>query len=337
MYACCGRPDATQFWYSLKIWLDDQPFFPATPPLTPPDSIDPPRLQEDPRPPIAVRLADILPAAPSRPVDKYLLRSPRVLPADAKTTLSDFSEEPSASEPEQDPTPPLSTGYSYYPELSSSSDSETEQPPAAALRPRQLSSSASRLSSSIAGLRATSRRPSRGSSNGRDMDLRPPADERSTEAGLSRGSSVSRRQSIHPSSESGSDSGDDAGEKVQRARAAKIQALHGHLVSTRRGGSLSSDHRRPDLSRDSAKASRQASIDGTLAARRGSAAGISFSRLRAATEVPTDPARAAEHKRQAGQRLAAEARQAVQEQLKVILQDYADQVNRCAALLESND
>lgn len=247
--------------------------------------------------------------------------------------MDNFSEESTASD--NDPSPPLQTGYSYYPEFSSaSSDSDHPIQP----RLRKLSSTAhagpNKLVRSFSAINPpTSRRSRSATIAGNEAN---PLDGAGDEILLGpslppRPSSVTRFHSRRPSSSSGSESGDEApSQQHQRIRAAKIQALQSSL--TKRRGSAG-EQRRPALSRDSlqVKGSRRPSNDvaGPNMSRRGSVPVGAFGRSVGVqpSAKPKESGPSPKELREAASLAhATEAKQVIKEQIKISLQEYADLV-----------
>lgn len=262
------------------------------------------------------------------------------MPTESKVPLDDFSEESTASDTD-DPSPPLQTGYSYYPDLSSaSSDSDHVVQP----RLRKLSSSTNagpaklgQLGRSFSAINPPTGRRSRSTTiaGGESPSLDVGGDEILLDPQLpTRPSSASRMQARRASSSSGSDSGDEAPVKHQRVRAAKIQALQSSLIK-RRGSA--GEQRRPALSRDSlqVKGSRRPSNDppsgGPNMSRRGSAALAAYGRSERAEQAgkmrETGPT-PKELQRAASLAHTEEATRLIKEQIKLSLQEYADLVRR---------
>ncbi|ORY90154.1 hypothetical protein BCR35DRAFT_299710 [Leucosporidium creatinivorum] len=351
-YSYAERPDASQLWETLKIWLDDAPFLPDSPPLTPPETESDNRSAPPAGPSLPSRLDEWLlsPVTPSTPSsdlkssnppsrlsfsNSLALRvtashSPRLLPTESKIPLDDFSEESTASD--NDPSPPLQTGYSYYPELSSAS-SDSDHPIQSRLRKLSSSTHAgpNKLVRSFSALNPPTGRRSRSSTlAGGEAPLDVAGDEILLDPPLPpRPSSATRLQSRRPSSSSGSDSGDEApSQQHQRIRAAKIQALQSSL--TKRRGSAG-DQRRPALSRDSmqVKGSRRPSNDvaGPNMSRRGSVPFAAFSRSVGVDQVakPKEMGPSPKELKEAASLAHTnEATRLIKEQIKISLQDYAD-------------
>ncbi|GAA6002689.1 hypothetical protein JCM10207_007628 [Rhodosporidiobolus poonsookiae] len=301
------RPDASQVWMTLRIWFNDEPFFPRPEPTTPDEGKESPAAF-----PAGGTFGDytLSPTSPQSAVVKKPGSEPRSgrpsfssvrnfrrssgdatpnmpsLGASAaqldtsRQTLDVFSEESTGDEHEDHPA--------YYPELSStSSDSEHEL----IVRARKLNAlNPNRLATSLAALRTRSKdgRRSRSSTN----DSEAIADDEVDPRGRSQRSSrmVSRLNSSSSSSGSDLDDGDaDQGglatrsNSVRRSRSQKIASMHASLIANRSrrpstgaggagGGSL---ERRALPSKEAAGgrsrvSSRQQSVDAVSMSRRGS-------------------------------------------------------------------
>lgn len=351
VYAYADRPDATQFWLTLKVWLSEAVFdFDLESPPSPEAAVDVAPTDELPRFSLrhdhSARLSGTgTPSSDARVVPfsritnnpaHWATHSPRLLPSDGKIPLADFSEMSMSSEKEDvdDDSPPLVSGYSYYPELSSSSDSDSLAPKPPPSQPRKLSSStnpavshATKLASSLANLRTSSRRPSRGSVQGRDGAQSYLDALRSEATAAQIDSPLAQTTNGDVSSESASESEGDAGEKVQRARAIKKQASAGQSSAVRKSGSRGEDQRRQVGSRDSRRSGQASQDDFNAVGRASTSNGLSVRRpskeLPVVNAINSSEALA----RAASAQYAQAATEAVKSQIQSLLQEYADQVS----------
>lgn len=347
------RSYASQLWSTLKIWLDDSPGLPLSPPPSPPPF--PPLVDDS---PLSIQLSPLLrdaqllppaafsdskaphqvvhprksfsnPHSRARSSANSSASSPIILAVDStKGALAYFSEESISSE--TDATPAMFTAQRSGTEVdSSASDSENEL----MARHRQIAAAhggppAHKLLTSLAAVKAGRMRSATVGGNLAKLD---PTLEGDLQDFNLLPSSPALLRSRRPSSSS-CDS-DEEGQPIARVRTAKMLARQASLAAVVKPRRASWDDRPPSFGGSTAKPSRQPSVDYTaLSRRQASAHGAKEAKDVDSTplsKAPSLPSSAHLHRAE-GVVHVEEVKEIVKTQVKAVLKEYADRVrSRC--------